>query len=117
MPHDVEIFFPSAWLQDRRAGNYLKARLPIAPGAGLPKVSCGWLFQNEAFFIDFIERKPYVLKYREPGVRPNSTRWAKLEVSSVREAINFMNEHKHIAFLPAFVETRGWNPQTVAILN
>jgi hypothetical protein len=59
----------------------------------------------------------YILKYREPGKRPATTRWAKRPVESVREAIEWMNQHKDIAFLPAFVLTNSWKPETVAILG
>ena len=60
----------------------------------------------------------YILKYREPGRRPNSTRWAKRPVQSVREAVQWMNDNKERAFAPAFVETNSWRrPDTVAILG
>ena len=59
----------------------------------------------------------YNLKYREPGKRPNTERWAKRPVESVREAIAWMNEHKDVAFLPASVETNAWRPEVVAILG
>lgn len=60
---------------------------------------------------------PYRLKYREPGKRPNTERWASRPVSSVREAVEWMNENKGKAFLPAFVLTKSWQPETVAILG
>lgn len=59
----------------------------------------------------------YVLKYREPGKRPGTERWAKRPVESTRDAIKWMNENKDRAFLPAFVETNSWKPETVAILG
>jgi hypothetical protein len=59
----------------------------------------------------------YILKYREPGKRPGTERWAKRPIDSVRAAAAWMNEHKDEAFLPAFVETKGWKPETVAILG
>lgn len=59
----------------------------------------------------------YILKYREPGKRPNTERWAKRKVESVREATDWMNANKDKAFLPAFVETNAWKPETVAILG
>jgi hypothetical protein len=59
----------------------------------------------------------YILKYREPGKRPNTDRWAKRKVESVREAINWMNANKEKALLPAAVETNAWKPETVAILG
>jgi len=59
----------------------------------------------------------YNLKFREPGKRPNTERWAKRKVESVRDAVKWMNENKAIAFLPAFVETNAWRPETVAILG
>jgi hypothetical protein len=59
----------------------------------------------------------YILKYREPGKRPNTDRWARRKVESVRAAITWMNENKDKAFLPAFVETNSWKPETVAILG
>lgn len=59
----------------------------------------------------------YVLKYREPGKRPNTTRWARRRVQSVREAVEWMNQNKDNAYLPAAVETNAWRPDTVAILG
>lgn len=60
----------------------------------------------------------YTLKYNEPGKRPNTIRWAKRQVESTREAIEWMNANKDKAFLPAFVRTNSWtNPLTVAILG
>lgn len=62
----------------------------------------------------------YVLKYREPGKRPNTERWATRKVESVDEAVQWMNANKDKAFLPASVETPGnqWTrPEVVAILN
>lgn len=56
----------------------------------------------------------YTLKYRAPGKRPDSTRWATRKVEGVREAIKWMNENKDRAFLPAFVQSYG---ATVAILG
>lgn len=64
--------------------------------------------------------EPYVLVYREPGKRAGTTRWAKRRVADVRAAIEWMNENKATAFLPAWVQTPGnqWQkPETVAILN
>lgn len=60
------------------------------------------------------------LKYREPGVREGTGRWAVRRVESVREAIAWMNANREIAFTPAFVETPGnrWQrSETVAILG
>jgi hypothetical protein len=60
----------------------------------------------------------YTLKYRTLGKRPNTEKWATRQVSSVREAIDFMNANKETAFLPASVHTNSWrNPEVVAILN
>ena len=59
----------------------------------------------------------YNLKYREPGKRPGTTRWAVRQVESAREAIEWMNQNRDQAFTPAFVETRSWRPETVAILR
>jgi hypothetical protein len=59
----------------------------------------------------------YILKYRAPGKRANTERWAKRKVESVREATEWMNANKGIAFLPAFVLTNSWRPETVAILG
>ena len=59
----------------------------------------------------------YILKYREPGKRPNTERWAKREVESVCDAVKWMNQNKERAFAPAFVETKAWRPDTVAILG
>jgi hypothetical protein len=58
-----------------------------------------------------------VLVYREAGKRPESTRWARRKVASTREAIAWMNANRATAFLPAFVETNAWRPDTVAILG
>jgi len=63
---------------------------------------------------------PYILHYREPGKRPNSTRWAQRRVESVRDASDWMNANQATAFLPAYVATPGnqWQqPETVAILG
>jgi hypothetical protein len=57
-----------------------------------------------------------ILKFREPGKRAGTERWAKREVASVKDAIEFMNANKDKAFLPAFVETNAWKPKPVAIL-
>jgi len=59
----------------------------------------------------------YILKYRAPGKRPNTTRWAKRQVESTRAAVEWMNQNKETAFIPAFVETNTWRPETVAILG
>jgi hypothetical protein len=59
----------------------------------------------------------YILNYREPGKRPGTERWAKRKVDSVQEAIEWMNNNKEIAFLPASVVTNAWRPSTVAILG
>lgn len=59
----------------------------------------------------------YVLQYREPGKRPGTERWARRKVESVRSAIEWMNANSDKAFLPAFVQTGGWKPETVAILG
>lgn len=59
----------------------------------------------------------YILKYREPGKRPNTERWAKRKVESTRDAVEWMNQHKETAFTPAWVETNAWKPETVAILR
>lgn len=59
----------------------------------------------------------YTLKYRQAGKRPNTTRWAKMPVGSTREAVELMNQNKDTMFLPAFVETNSWRPETVAILG
>ena len=60
----------------------------------------------------------YLLKYREPGKRANTERWATRKVESVRAAIDFMNSNKERAFLPASVHTNSWRaPQVVAILG
>lgn len=58
-----------------------------------------------------------VLRYREPGARPGSTRWARRPVASVADAIAWMNRNREQAFLPASVETKAWTPQVVAILS
>lgn len=56
----------------------------------------------------------YILKYVEPGKRPGTTRWAKRKVESTQQAIDWMNANKDKAFLPAFVQTNSWKPETVA---
>lgn len=58
-----------------------------------------------------------ILKYREPGKRPGTERWAKRPVRSTREAIEWMNQNKATAFTPASVETNSWKPEVVAILR
>ena len=58
------------------------------------------------------------LKYRAIGKKPNTTKWAKRSVASVKDAIEFMNSNSESAFLPAFVITNSWRrPETVAILG
>jgi hypothetical protein len=57
-----------------------------------------------------------ILKFREPGKRAGTERWAKREVASVTEAKEWMNANRDKAFTPASVETNGWKPQVVAIL-
>lgn len=57
------------------------------------------------------------LKFREPGKRPGSERWARRDVGSVAEAVQWMNQNKAVAFLPAFVLTKDRKKNTVAILN
>lgn len=60
----------------------------------------------------------YILKFYEPGKRPNTIRQAKRKVESVRDAIAWMNANPEIAFLPASVETNSWRrPEVMAILN
>jgi hypothetical protein len=59
----------------------------------------------------------YNLKYREPGKRPGTTRWASRPVESTQEAIEWMNNNRDQAFTPATVETRGWRPEVVAVLR
>ena len=58
-----------------------------------------------------------ILKFRTPGKRPNTEKWATQEVASVREAVEWMNSHRDIAFLPASVQTKSWKPVIAAILN
>ena len=59
----------------------------------------------------------YILKYREPGKRPGTRCWARRQVESTTAAILWMNQNRDRAFLPAFVETKAWRPETVAILG
>lgn len=60
----------------------------------------------------------YILEYYEPGKRPNTTRKARRKVESVREAIQWMNDNKETAFLPAAVVTNSWRrPDVLAILG
>lgn len=56
----------------------------------------------------------YILKYRTTGKR--GTKWGRRKVASVQEAVDWMNSQTD-AFLPAFVLTNAWRPETVAILN
>lgn len=114
MNPETEYFFPSNW-RAVAIGEYIRERLPIGFNR-LPSVSCGWTDQK-TFFICWSPSPKLILKYREPGKRANSERWATRKVSSVREAIAFMNENKDRAFLPAFVLTNAWSPETVAILG
>ncbi len=58
-----------------------------------------------------------VLIFREPGARPNTTRWGRRKVASVREATEWLNQNPERASLPAFVQTNSWRPETVAILG
>lgn len=59
----------------------------------------------------------YLLKYREPGKRPNTERWSKRPVDSVRDAVDWMNQNQDKAFLPAVVTTKAWKLDVVAILG
>lgn len=59
----------------------------------------------------------YVLIYREPGKRPNTTREAKRKVESVRAAVDWMNANADKAFRPCHVQTNAWKPEIVAILG
>lgn len=59
----------------------------------------------------------YILKYREPGKKSGTTRWAKRPVESTQSAIDWLNENRDKAFTPAFVETKGWRTEVVAILR
>ena len=76
---------------------------------------------DKNYFWREIERmQNYILVFREPGKRPNTTRWARRKVSSVREATEWMIENGDKAFLPASVETPGnqWQQsEVVAILR
>lgn len=55
---------------------------------------------------------------KAPGKRPNTEKWATRQVEGVREAVEWMNANKNLAFLPAFVVTNSWrHPETVAILG
>lgn len=58
----------------------------------------------------------YVLEYREPGKRLDTTRNARRKVSSLAEAKEWMNANKDRAFLPASVLTTSWKRDVVAIL-
>lgn len=57
------------------------------------------------------------LKYREPGKRRGLERWSRRQVQSVHDAVQWMNTNQDKAFLPAFVLTNSWKPETVAILG
>jgi hypothetical protein len=111
----TEIFFPDSMDAFTR-GQFIRARLPVLPSQ-LPSVSCGWTRKGTWYFEFSTPRPRYVLKYREAGKRAGSERWAKRDVDSVREAVAWMNENQDKAFLPAFVLTRAWSPETVAILG
>lgn len=103
-------------MDERARGAWITQRLKVSRD-GLPILGCGWTPQGTWFF-DFGQPKPrYVLKYREPGKRNGTERWAKRDVHSVQEAVDWMNANQDRAFLPASVLTRAWKPQTVAILN
>lgn len=90
-------------------------------GGGNPSAAILWRMLFSTPPPDRIFRKPktmgYILKFREPGKRPNTQRWARRPVESTRDAIAWMNENKDKAFGPAFVETKSWRPETVAILG
>lgn len=55
---------------------------------------------------------PVILKYRQPGVRPGTTREARRKVSSIWEALEFLKTCP--APYPASVHTSGWNGSTLA---
>lgn len=58
------------------------------------------------------------LRYREPGKRPGTERWASRPVQNVREATAWMNANRDRAFTPASVQTNSWRrPEVVAILQ
>jgi hypothetical protein len=63
------------------------------------------------------DMKNYTLKYREPGKRPGTERWAKRKVTSVDDAVAWMNANQDKAFLPAFVLTNSWRPEIVAFIQ
>lgn len=111
---ETEYFFPSNW-RACAIGQYIRERLPLRSN-GLPSVACGWT-DHKTFYISWSPVASLVLKYREPGKRPNTERWATRKVSSVREAVEYMNQNKDRAFLPASVQTNAWSPEIVAILG
>lgn len=110
----TEIFFPES-MDERARGHWIRLRLPTR--FGLPLLGCGWTEQGTWFFEFGQARPQYVLKYRTNGKRAGSEKWARHDVNSVREAIDFMNSNKDKAFLPASVITRSWRAEVVAILN
>lgn len=116
---NAEIFFPKS-MDERARGYWITQRLPRSKASGLPLLSCGWT-EHGTWFFNFQNTAPvspaYVLKYREPGKRANTERWATRKVFSTREAIEFMNANKDRAFLPAWVQTNAWKPEIVAILG
>lgn len=58
----------------------------------------------------------YILEYREPGKRPNTTRNARRKVASLAEAKEWINANKDRAFLPASVLSNSWKRDVLAIL-
>lgn len=56
-----------------------------------------------------------LLKYRQPGKRPGTTREARRKVSSVWEALEFLKTAP--APYPASVHTNGWNGSILASFN
>jgi hypothetical protein len=113
--YDVEIFFPPVSSAFDN-GRWIRERLPVLPSQ-LPSISCGWT-EHKTWYFNFGTPLPkFVLKYREPGKRAGSERWATRKVYSVLDAMAWMNENKDHAFLPATVFTNSWKPEVVAILG
>ena len=56
----------------------------------------------------------YILKYREPGKKPGTTRWAKRPVESTKAAIEWMNENPDKAFTPPRLDNIQDQPTNTA---
>ena len=84
----------SDWIPHRITTNRLSANIPESPFPNLP---------------------PVILKYRQPGVRPGTTREARRKVASVWEALEFLKTAP--SPYPASVHASGWNGSLLASFN